>query len=281
MTLKEQISQIVKAALAKAIDDGKLPKGDYPPVKIEYPREAKFGDYASPIAMESAKIVRQSPVDIGNILKSYIEAAEIISSVEVVKPGFINIYIDKEHFMKTLSVILSEREKYGRQVAENPRRINIEFVSANPTGPMNVVSARAAAIGDTVANLFEAIGHKVDREYYVNDYGNQFLLLGKSVLARIREQKGLPSEFPEDGYHGEYIKDIAMHIIDHSTQLDLDSAEEELIDNCAREAVEYNVEKQKKDLMDFNVVFDNWFRERSLHEKGEVEETQKLLIEKK
>ncbi len=281
VTLKEKINKIVEEALEKAIHEKALPEGDYPSVKIEYPREAKFGDYATPVAMESARIVRRSPVDIGAILKPYIESSSLIGNVEVVKPGFINMFIDNSYFLETLKGILNERSSYGRRTARAPQTINIEFVSANPTGPMNVVSARAAALGDTIANLKEAMGHTVEREFYVNDYGNQFKLLGRSVLSRIKELKEFDVSFPEDGYHGEYIYDIARHIISSFPELDLSREENELIDFCAREAVEYNVESQKKDLGDFNVTFHRWFRERDLHENGKVEKTWKFLEERK
>lgn len=280
VTLKEKINKIVEEALEKAIHEKALPEGDYPSVKIEYPREAKFGDYATPVAMESARIVRRSPVDIGAILKPYIESSSLIGNVEVVKPGFINMFIDNSYFLETLKGILNERGSYGRRTARAPQTINIEFVSANPTGPMNVVSARAAALGDTIANLKEAMGHTVEREFYVNDYGNQFKLLGRSVLSRIKELKEFDVSFPEDGYHGEYIYDIARHIISSFPELDLSREENELIDFCAREAVEYNVESQKKDLGDFNVTFHRWFRERDLHENGKVEKTWKFLEER-
>lgn len=277
MTIKDTVNQIICDALATAISEGKLPEGEYPSVKVEYPRDAKFGDYATPIAMESAKVVRRSPLETGEILKPYIEKSDFISSVDVVKPGFINIFISHERLVQTLHDVLKENEKYGHQVSDNPKSINIEFVSANPTGPMNVVSARAAALGDTIANLFEATGDKVEREFYVNDYGNQVMLLGKSVLARIKEQKEISVEFPEDGYHGEYIRDIAAEIIKETSDLNLDEDEDTLIEFCARKAVESNVSGQQEDLKDFNVQFDRWFRERTLHESGLVKETESFM----
>ncbi|MCP4129825.1 MAG: arginine--tRNA ligase [bacterium] len=280
-TVKKRIHAILVDALNSAIQDGKFPEETYPPIKVEYPKEQKFGDYATPFAMESARVLRRSPVETGEILKEYIEKSEIIASVEVVKPGFINIFMSQSFLFENLKTILSEKDSYGKTTKETPQRVCIEFVSANPTGPLNIVSARAAAIGDTLANLFEACGDTVDREFYVNDYGNQVNLLGKSVLSRLRELKGEETQFPEDGYHGEYIKDIAAFINENfSSEAAAIEDEEKLADFMAEQAVAYNVKGQKEDLETFNVNFKNWFRERTLHEKGEVEDTLKFLESK-
>ncbi len=173
-----------------------------------------------------------------------------------------------------------DKEAYGRRIKETPLKYNVEFVSANPTGPMNIVSARAAAIGDTIANLLEANGDLADREFYINDYGNQVNLLGKSVLSRYRELQGIDTEFPEDGYHGNYIKDIAAKLLsEHEKDLDIIEPEKDKIQFCAEKAIEYNVGDQRKDLGDFNVHFKRWFHERILHEQGDVLKTQKILEE--
>ncbi len=173
--------------------------------------------------------------------------------------------------MENLASIIEQRDAYGKNHKERPRRVNIEFVSANPTGPLNIVSARAAAVGDTLAKLMEANGDIVEREFYVNDYGNQVSLLGKSVLCRMREMKGERVDFPEDGYHGEYVKDIAAAIIHkHGDEVAQIGDEEKLMAYLAQKAVEINVAGQKEDLEKFNVKFDRWFSERTLHEGGEV-----------
>jgi arginyl-tRNA synthetase len=198
--------------------------------------------------------------------------------VEVVKPGFINIFISNHFLFNNLKEIIRRGAAYGRAVNDRRRRVNIEFVSANPTGPLNVVSARAAAVGDTIANLLEFAGDEVDREFYVNDFGNQVTLLGKSVLARIREREGEEVDFPEDGYRGEYVKDVAAHIAqafsDEIRGIDDDGR---LVDFLSEKSVAYNLKQQKKDLEDFNVHFKNWFRESTLHERGAVSEAGEIL----
>jgi len=271
LNIKDSLYQTVADAIKKAVSDGLIPEGDYPAVKIEYPREQKFGDYATPVALESARVLKKSPMETGEILKKYITAeSSVIGEVEVVKPGFINMFISQDYFSEIIRTVLKEQDSFGKRIKSDPLKYNIEFVSANPTGPLNVVSARAAAIGDTISNLIEANGDIAHREFYVNDFGNQVNLLGESVLARIRELKGEEVNFPEDGYHGEYIKDIASRInSEFRSELDALSGSKKTA-FAARKAVEYNVASQKRDLGDFNVNFRQWFHESTLHEKGEV-----------
>jgi arginyl-tRNA synthetase len=249
--------------------------------KVEYPRDQKFGDYAIPFALESAKLLRKSPMEIGQKLAHYIGSDPRIEKIEVVKPGFINLFVSGGFLFDTMKDIIHQGSDFGRAVKDTPRRVNIEFVSANPTGPLNIVSARAAAVGDTIANLLEFIGDTVNREFYINDFGNQVLLLGRSVLARIKELRGVTAEFPEDGYHGEYIKDIAAQIDrQHGEVINNIKDEAELVDFLAQKAIEYNVEGQKKDLEKFNVRFQTWFSEKTLHEKDEVMKTLQVLKSK-
>jgi arginyl-tRNA synthetase len=279
LNFKNEISQILSRSITSAVNDGKLPD-ELPGVerKVEYPRDLKFGDYAMPFALESAKLLRRSPMEVGESLASYMKTDARIGRVEVVKPGFINIFVSDVFIFDNVKEVVRQGAAYGKATKERPRRVNVEFVSANPTGPLNIVSARAAAVGDTMANLIEFNGDIADREFYVNDYGNQVDLLGRSVLARIRELKGETVEFPEDGYHGEYIREIAARIADeHAEEIGIIKDEVRLAEFLARRAIEYNIAGQKKDLEQFNVVFKTWFSERTLHESGEVSSTLELL----
>jgi len=273
LNIKEHLYNLIDEALKEAVSSGDLPEAEYPAIKIEYPKDAKFGDYSTPIALESAKLIKRSPLEIGEILKKYLlKNDDLISEIEIAKPGFINIFISLNYLKKMTLHIINIGDEYGKRKKNDPLKYNIEFVSANPTGPLNVVSARAAAIGDTISNLMEANGDFVDREFYVNDFGNQVNLLGQSVLSRIREIKGEETVFPDDGYHGEYIRDIAAWIIEnHKVELDSLSVEDDKINFCSKKAVEYNVSGQQRDLSSFNVNFRTWFRESTLHEKGEVD----------
>ncbi len=282
LNLKNEIATILTRAIEAAVSDGIFPD-NLPGIerKVEYPRDQKFGDYAIPFALESARMLRKSPIEIGQKLAQYIGVDSLISKIEVVKPGFINIFVSSGFLFENIKDIIRQGSDYGRASKEKPRRVNIEFVSANPTGPLNIVSARAAAVGDTIANLLEFIGDSVNREFYINDYGNQVNLLGRSVLARLREIRGENVEFPEDGYHGEYIKEIAEQIDSrHRDEISGISDESAIIVFLARKAIDYNVAGQKKDLEKFNVRFQTWFSEKTLHEKDEVMKTLALLQEK-
>ncbi len=198
----------------------------------------------------------------------------MIELVEVVRPGFINIFISFNSMFHNILNVINKSEKYGQNTKKNPKKINLEFVSANPTGPLNVVSARAAAIGDSIANLLEANGDIVDREFYVNDFGNQVRLLGLSVKARLEESLGKTVEFPVDGYKGEYVKDIASVIkenhLEEYNEIDDESEREDYLANFA---ISFNVSGQKSALEKFNVNFNRWFREKNLHIDGDVTST--------
>jgi arginyl-tRNA synthetase len=281
LLIREKIKEIVAAAVKSAIKSDKLEKADFPEIKIDYPKEESFGDYASSFALESAKLLKKSPMVIGNTLKEYIEKSDIIEKVEVAKPGFINIFLSKKILYDILISILKAEDAYGKTIKIPPDKINIEFVSANPTGPLNIVSARAAAVGDTIANLLEAAGDIVDREFYINDFGNQVNLLGKSVLARYKELNGESVSFPEDGYQGEYVKDIAKYCKDNfKEEISKTPDENSLIDFLADKAIEYNVSRQKLDLEKFNINYKTWFSEKNLHRNDEVKKTLALLESK-
>lgn len=281
MNLKSEIAAILSRAIASAVKDGFI-ADELPAVerKVEYPRDQKFGDYAIPFALESARMLRKSPMEIGQKIAQYLGSDPRISAIEVVKPGFINLFISSGFLFENVKEIIRQGPFFGKAVKEKPRRVNIEFVSANPTGPLNIVSARAAAVGDTIANLLEFTGDTVNREFYINDYGNQVYLLGKSVLARLKEHRGESVEFPEDGYHGEYIKEIAAEIEKrHGSEIAEITDEERLAEFLAVKAMEHNVSGQRRDLEKFNVRFQTWFSERTLHEKDEVMKTLDTLKE--
>ena len=275
MVLKDDIAALFEEALAKCIEEKMLPVADYPRVKVEYPRDNTFGDYSSPIAMESARVTRKNPMETGELIASFLRDMDLVEKVNVVKPGFINIFVSRDFLSKNIDRVRLEGAVYGRRVKPKPEKVNIEFVSANPTGPLNVVSARAAALGDTLANLLEAGGDTVDREYYINDFGNQVSLLGRSVSCRYREQNGESVVFPEDGYHGEYIKDVARVIGEnHSEEIvRLRNDEEALSAFFSQKAVEYLVDTQKNDMALLKVKYACWFKESSLHQSGKVLET--------
>lgn len=271
MIVKDVIRDLVEESLKKAIADGRIPETAFPLVKVEYPKDDTFGDYATPFALESAKLLKQNPIQLADILREYIAASKIASSVSVAKPGFINVFLSPDFLIENLGTVLKENNAYGKNVKAQPRKVNLEFVSANPTGPLNIVSARAAAIGDTLANLIEASGDTIDREFYINDFGNQVNLLGKSVYARLRELDGEAYPVPDEGYHGAYVIDIARYVKENfSAELAACKTDEDKFSFLAEKAIEYNTASQKKVMQQFNVTFTRWFSERTLHQGGEV-----------
>lgn len=291
--LKEKVLQYIKEAVKNYSNENKI-YGEWK-VRIEYSRDEKFGDYSSSISMENKKLHLKNPMEVAASLVSFIDIVNkknpYFREITTTTPGFINFRIHekvlKEYIIKYIVTHSFAKEKQIRY-------INLEFVSANPTGPLNIVSARAASFGDALANLLETLGHKVDREFYVNDYGNQVQLLGVAVLLRLKELEGNQLSFqeeedgrtleeliytftlPKESYRGEYIIQIAEKVKENKELMgEVEEAWNSknilgIIDKLAVFAVEYNLSSQKKDLEDFGVKFNRFFSERSLHEEGKV-----------
>lgn len=270
-TTNSLVADILENALAAAIQAGELPENAPREIKVEYPKDQSFGDYATPYALEAARATRQNPMQTAEILKKYIVSHEAFSSVEVARPGFINMCISIPTLLNSVRTALSEADKFGFSQKEKPLRYNIEFVSANPTGPLNVVSARAAAIGDTLANLIEAAGNVCEREFYVNDYGNQVQLFGKSVYLRLCQLEGEDIVLPEDCYQGEYVSDIARSIKEHCVfDRSEFTGEEEMYEFCSSYAIDYILTSQQQSMDRFGVKYSRWFRESELHSVNAV-----------
>lgn len=262
-------------------------------IKIEYSRDEKFGDYSTSFALENSKLLKKNPVQVSQDLVSALKRrTDLFEVVDFTPPGFVNFRILPSFLLKFIESSILSGAFYPQ--VNNPLKINLEFVSANPTGPLNIVSARAAAMGDAMASLLKAIGHKVDKEFYINDYGNQVFLLGVSTLVRIRELKGESSSIqeaedstpiealleknvlPSEGYRGEYIKEIASSLLNDATKsiriesLLKEKKYRELAELCSVWTVENNLVWQRKDLDAFGVEFDNYFSEKTLHEANKV-----------
>jgi arginyl-tRNA synthetase len=231
---------------------------------ITPPRDPSHGDAATSVALVLAKEARRNPRDLAaEIVGAFDRDSALVESVEVAGPGFINFRFAGPWYERVLREAVRRGERYGCSDAAKGTRVQVEFVSANPTGPLNIVSARAAAVGDAIASLLQAIGAEVEREYYVNDAGQQVEKLALSVEARMRESRGEPLAIPEGGYHGEYLKDVAAGVAaGRPDVMSLGAAERSAF--LRREAVEAIVARQKADLDRFGVRFDRWFRESEL-----------------
>ena len=277
MNVKEKISEIISKSIQSAIEKNLLPTVEkFPEINLEVPPKKEFGDLSSNVAMQSAKIFHKSPIQIAEVIRGEIDS-NLISKIEVVKPGFMNIYLAENVIYDQLSEIYSTLSDFGQLPAKKDLgKIQIEYVSANPTGSLHVGHGRGAAVGSALVNLLRAAGYDVESEFYINDAGNQMDNLARSVEARYLELLGIETEFPEDGYHGVDIIDTAKKIIetDGRKYLDMDSADRLKIfqDIAYRE----KLAGLKKDLADFRVTFDYFFSERTLHPDA-VNESIKIL----
>jgi len=258
----------LRKGLAEAIGKLGLDTGR---IDVTPPRDPAHGDAATNVALALAKREGRNPRELaGEIVGALELAPDFVSDVEIAGPGFINFRFAPAWYESALRDVVRGGEDYGRTEVARGQKIQIEFVSANPTGPVNIVSARAAAVGNAMANMLEFAGATVQREYYVNDAGQQVEKLALSVEARFRELKGEPLEIPEGGYHGEYLVDVAKAIAEANPGLkDLPSDERVTFFKTA--AIEQMVSGQRADLDAFGVVFDRWFHEKELAGEGEVD----------
>jgi len=281
--MKQKVEEALKLSLNKAMEANELPRIEIPPIFIDIPKEKQFGDFSTNIAMQLARQAKMPPVKIASIIINNLRLENsYIEKVECAGPGFINFYLKLDWLYYTLQVIQKERENYGKSEIGKGQKVMVEFVSANPTGPLHMGNARGGALGDCIANVLEASGYDVTREFYVNDAGNQIEKFGLSLEARyIQLLKGEDAiAFPEDGYHGEDIIEHAQKYIEmHGDKL-LDMTAEERRAELVRYALSENLGSMKKDLKDYGVEFDVWFSEQSLYDSGEFEETMNYLKDK-
>ncbi|ACD66236.1 arginyl-tRNA synthetase [Sulfurihydrogenibium sp. YO3AOP1] len=250
-------------------------------IKIESPKEEKFGDLSTNAAFILSKNLNKKPFEVANQLKALFEKDPYFEKVEVAGGGFINLFISDAFYHQILNKAIEEKDEFGKAKEKNKGKTNIEYVSANPTGPLHLGHGRGAVVGNILSNLYDYIGYKVEREFYINDAGNQIKKLGMSVYARFRQIEEPSYPFPEDGYHGEYIKDIAKELYHYEREKILSFLdEEEAIEFCAEYAKNFLLDEIKKDLKLIGVEFDIWYSERHLYEHGKVEQALKFLESK-
>lgn len=264
MDMKETVIQGIKAALAAAVSAGDLPNGEYPDVLLEVPPQKEFGDFATNIAMQSARIAHKSPRMIADVLLKHLDAPWL-EKAEVAGAGFINFFLKHDIIYDTLCHILEQGKQYGQAPLRAEDTVQVEYVSANPTGPLHVGHGRGAAYGSALVNLLRAAGYNVQSEYYINDAGNQMNNLAVSVNARYLELLGKKAEIPENGYHGADIIDTARAIIEQDGDKYLQMDEKDRLEIFKNRAYEEKLKALKRDLESFNVTFDKWFSERTLH----------------
>lgn len=235
---------------------------------IEIPNNKQNGDFSTNVAMELTKLLKMNPRDIANKIVANIDNANIIERIEVAGPGFINFYLNKNYLLNGINEIINLEDNYGKSNIGNDKKINIEYVSANPTGILHVGTARGASYGDNLSRIMSFAGFDVTREYYVNDGGNQINNLGMSIKARYDELCGLPLQMPEDGYHGNEIIEIAKEIYDEFNE----NKKDEKIEFFTELGVRKLLERIKNDLKEFRVEFDVWTSEKAIRNSGRIEE---------
>jgi arginyl-tRNA synthetase len=253
--LTDRLTSGVRAALAKA----GLPEPDE--CAWEVPRQAEHGDYATNAPMVLARAAKRAPRQIADLVVKNFPPMPEVERLEVAGPGFINVFLAPSWCAAALSEILAAGSEYGRGESQTGQRIRLEFVSANPTGPLVIVNARAAAIGDALARLLRAEGARVTTEFYVNDAGNQFEALARSFEARVKQEFGEPATLPENGYPGEYLVDLAKAYRAEGGGVMPDASERERIEHFGRYAVARMIEAQRRVLHDYGVDFDVWSSE--------------------
>lgn len=271
--VKEKIAELIQAALDAAKKNDELRWDDSLKVELEQPKDKGHGDWATNVALALASKSKKPPREVAEILIKHINIPTYLEKVEIAGPGFINFWLSNDWLYEALVEICRRREKYGHADKPVGEKVQVEFVSANPVGPMHVGHGRWAAVGDALARLLTAAGYEVEREFYVNDFGNQMNIFGQSVAARYRQQLGQRSEFPPDGYQGHYITEIADEIIaaDGDKYLKLSDAEQAEI--FSERAYRQVLAHLKKILDEMDVHFDTWFSERELHKSGYLAET--------
>src|SRR5215471_15657290 len=262
--LKEYLAQGV-AAIA--------PDRAHVPIELGPPKQAHHGDFASNVALQHAKTLKRNPREVAQALVAALPRNELVERIEIAGAGFINIFVTAAARQAIVATILSERDRFGRANARRGERVMVEFVSANPTGPLHVGHGRQAALGDAIARLLEWQGADVTREFYYNDAGQQIQNLALSVRARAKEILGEHTAFPDDGYHGEYIRELAQRYLDEVGH-DLSD-----IESVRRFAVTEMRKEQDRDLQAFGVKFDNYYLESSLYTDRRVDATVARLVE--
>jgi len=266
-----KITKILGNALNISVEKGQLSEFSLPYIEVEAPGNPEHGDYASNVAMILAAQAKKNPRKIAQIIQENLSDPEnIIAKTQIAGPGFINFFLQESVWHQALRNIDEQKERYGCLDIGGNKKVQVEFVSANPTGPLHIGHARGAVVGDVITNLLTTAGYRISKEYYINDAGNQMNNLGKSVLMRYRELSGEKIEFPETCYRGDYIKDISAEIIKREGDKYLKSNEEETISYFTSIAGQAILEEIKVDLRDFGVTFDEYFSEKELYKNNGV-----------
>jgi arginyl-tRNA synthetase len=281
MHIKKTIRDLITASAERARESGALAFETLPPFEVEAAKHAEHGDLATNLALILAKQAKLPPRKVAQAIMDHLAAPEgMLAKVELAGPGFINFFMADAYWHGVIAEIHRLGPAYGNSDMGAGVKVQVEFVSANPTGPLHIGHGRGAALGDALANLLRVTGHEVVREYYINDVGNQILTLGKSLYFRLRELGGEAVVFPEDGYQGGYMKELAQKYLDQGRPVPPVPAHEDDLRDLGQYAGDTILDEIKQDLKDFGVRFDHWCSEMDLFRRGLVDQSLRLLKER-
>ncbi|ADM39724.1 arginine--tRNA ligase [Bacillus spizizenii ATCC 6633 = JCM 2499] len=282
MNIAEQMKDVLKEEIKSAVlKAGLAEESQIPNVVLETPKDKTHGDYSTNMAMQLARIAKKAPRQIAEELVSHFDKGKAsIEKLDIAGPGFINFYMNNQYLTKLIPSVLEAGEAYGETNIGNGERVQVEFVSANPTGDLHLGHARGAAVGDSLCNVLSKAGYDVSREYYINDAGNQINNLALSVEVRYFEALGLEKPMPEDGYRGEDIIAIGKRIAEEYGDRFVNEEESERLAFFREYGLKYELEKLRKDLENFRVPFDVWYSETSLYQNGKIDKALEAIREK-
>ncbi|MCY8454011.1 arginine--tRNA ligase [Bacillus spizizenii] len=276
--MKDVLKEEIKAAVLKA---GLAEESQIPNVVLETPKDKTHGDYSTNMAMQLARIAKKAPRQIAEEIVSHFDKGKAsIEKLDIAGPGFINFYMNNQYLTKLIPSVLEAGKAYGETNIGNGERVQVEFVSANPTGDLHLGHARGAAVGDSLCNVLSKAGYDVSREYYINDAGNQINNLALSVEVRYFEALGLEKPMPEDGYRGEDIIAIGKRLAEEYGDRFVNEEESERLAFFREYGLKYELEKLRKDLENFRVPFDVWYSETSLYQNGKIDKALEAIREK-
>lgn len=278
--IKTDIIDNLKNSIKKAVESGEFKPDDIPEVFLEVPKEEANGNFSCTVSMHLAKALRQAPRKIAENIVKNLDENEYVEKVQIAGAGFINFYLNDKYLYESLKEAIKEGENYGRTNVGNGKKVMVEFISSNPTGPMHMGNARGGALGDAIAEVLSWSGYKVTREFYLNDAGNQIEKFKKSLSIRYQQLLGVEIELPEDCYQGEDIKDHARNFIEEYGDEYLNKDEKERETALCEYALPKNIARIKSDLEAYRIYYDTWFSEKSLYESGEIYKTIDYLKEK-
>lgn len=270
--IRHTLIDLARQAILAAQTAGALPAFEIPPIEIARPPKPEMGDYSSPLALKLAATAKRAPLQIAQTIAQYFPAHPAIEKVETAAPGFVNLTLAPAWLAAQVHDIHARGAQFGDVALGNGQRVQVEHVSANPTGPMTVASARNLALGDTLARILRAAGYRVETEYYVNDAGSQVRHLGESIYAKYTQQLGRDEPFPSDGYKGEYVNEIARDIIERAGDAYLQMGKSEAVRALKKIGVAMMLEKIRRTCERAHATFNVWFSEQSLRDSGLLDE---------